>query len=123
MTQPAVSEPASALTPMVLPSYGFSTLADLMPAIGAHLGLPGCADRLGLPSSDRYVIAMVGALCSLVAQCHSTCSLSRVVARGRATTDSLCAQHHRNQPGQPWHRIAARPARIGRLHLPDTRDR
>jgi Type I phosphodiesterase / nucleotide pyrophosphatase len=62
MTQPAVSEPASALTPMVLPSYGFSTLADLMPAIGAHLGLPGCADRLGLPSSDRYVVAMVDGL-------------------------------------------------------------
>jgi hypothetical protein len=62
MTQPAVSEPASALAPMVLPSYGSSTLADLMPAIGAHLGLPDYDDRLGLPSSDRYVVAMVDGL-------------------------------------------------------------
>ena len=62
MTQPAVSEPASALAPMVLPSYGSSTLADLMPAISARLGLPDYSDRLGLPASDRYVVAMVDGL-------------------------------------------------------------
>jgi Type I phosphodiesterase / nucleotide pyrophosphatase len=63
MTQPAVSEPASALTPMVLPSYGVSTLADLLPALAAHLGLPNYPDdRLGLPDSDRYVVVMVDGL-------------------------------------------------------------
>jgi hypothetical protein len=63
MTQPAVSEPNSALAPMVLPSYGDSTLADLMPAIGAHLRLPNFThDRLGLPDSDRYVVVMVDGL-------------------------------------------------------------
>lgn len=61
MTQPAVTEPA-ALEPMVLPSYGSSTLADLMPAIGAHLGVPGCGDLLGLPDGDRYVVIMVDGL-------------------------------------------------------------
>ncbi len=63
MTQPALSEPASALTPMVLPRYGASTLADLLPAIAAHLGLPSYRnDRLGLPDSDRYVVVMIDGL-------------------------------------------------------------
>jgi Type I phosphodiesterase / nucleotide pyrophosphatase len=63
MTQPAVSEPNAALAPMVLPRYGASTLADLLPAVGAHLGLPGCGDdRLGLPDSDRFVLVMVDGL-------------------------------------------------------------
>jgi predicted AlkP superfamily pyrophosphatase or phosphodiesterase len=63
MTQPTVSEPDAALTPMVLPSYGSSTLADLLPAVGAHLGLPDRGhDRLGLPDGDRFVIVMVDGL-------------------------------------------------------------
>jgi predicted AlkP superfamily pyrophosphatase or phosphodiesterase len=63
MTQPTVSEPDSALAPMVLPRYGASTLADLLPAIGAHLSLPDSGeDRVGLASSDRYVVVMVDGL-------------------------------------------------------------
>ena len=48
---------------MVRPSYGDSTLADLMPSIGAHLGVAGChRDLLDLPSSDRYVVVLVDGL-------------------------------------------------------------
>ncbi|MEL4506233.1 nucleotide pyrophosphatase/phosphodiesterase family protein [Luteococcus sp. H138] len=47
----------------VLPRYGRSTLSDLLPAIGAHLGVPGCLDEpLGLPSAQRYVLLLVDGL-------------------------------------------------------------
>ena len=48
---------------MVLPAYGTASLADLMPSIGAHLGVPGCPDDvLGLPAADRYVVVLVDGL-------------------------------------------------------------
>ena len=48
---------------MVLPAYGTATIADLMPSIGAHLGVPGCReDVLGLPNADRYVVVLVDGL-------------------------------------------------------------
>lgn len=47
----------------VLPRHGHSTLSDLLPAIGAHLGVPGCLDdALGLPSTSRYVVLLVDGL-------------------------------------------------------------
>ncbi|GAA1396732.1 nucleotide pyrophosphatase/phosphodiesterase family protein [Luteococcus peritonei] len=47
----------------VLPSYGRSTLSDLLPSVGAHLGVPGCTDdRLGLPSARRWVVLLVDGL-------------------------------------------------------------
>lgn len=47
----------------VLPAYGQSTLSDLLPSIGAHLGVDGCRDdRLGLPSAKRYVVLLVDGL-------------------------------------------------------------
>lgn len=47
----------------VRPRYGRSTLSDLLPAIGAHLGVPGCLDEpLGLPSASRYVVLLVDGL-------------------------------------------------------------
>lgn len=48
---------------MVRPHYGHSTLADLMPSIGAHLGVGECTeDLLGLPSSRRYVVVLIDGL-------------------------------------------------------------
>jgi len=47
---------------MVLPAYDAASLADLMPGVGAHLGVPGCTDRLGLPSAQRYVVVLVDGL-------------------------------------------------------------
>lgn len=50
-------------SPLVLPAYGRSTLADLLPSVGAHLGVPGCPeDVLGLPAADRYVVMLVDGL-------------------------------------------------------------
>ncbi len=46
---------------VVLPDYGHSTLADLLPAIGAHLGLAG-PDPLGLPEGNRWVVLLVDGL-------------------------------------------------------------
>ncbi|MEL4357509.1 MULTISPECIES: alkaline phosphatase family protein [unclassified Luteococcus] len=47
----------------VLPGYGHSTLSDLLPAVGAHLGVPGCqSDPLGLPAASRYVLLLVDGL-------------------------------------------------------------
>ncbi len=45
-----------------LPGYGRASLADLMPGLGAHLGLPGAEDVLGLPASNRYLLVLVDGL-------------------------------------------------------------
>lgn len=48
---------------MVTPAYGRSTLADLMPSIGAHLGVPGCDEPpMRLPDSHRYVVVLIDGL-------------------------------------------------------------
>ncbi|WP_420177063.1 alkaline phosphatase family protein [Luteococcus sp. OSA5] len=47
----------------ILPRYGHSALSDLLPSIGAHLGVPGCdRDVLGLPSAESYVVLLVDGL-------------------------------------------------------------
>ena len=47
----------------VLPEYGSASLIDLMPSIGAHLGVPGCRDDvLGLPAAERYVVVLMDGL-------------------------------------------------------------
>ena len=59
---PAGPAPRSTPTPL-LPAYGRSTLADLLPSVGHHLGVPGCdADVLGLPAAHRYVVLLVDGL-------------------------------------------------------------
>lgn len=49
---------------ILLPDYGRSTLAEVLPAVAAQLApeLPGATDVLGLPRAKRYVIAMVDGL-------------------------------------------------------------
>jgi hypothetical protein len=45
----------------LIPAYGRSTLADLLPSIGAILGMPGL-DRIGLPRGDRYLVLLIDGL-------------------------------------------------------------
>jgi len=48
---------------MVLPAYHSTTLGELMPSIGAHLGVPGFAeDAFRLPESTRYVVVLIDGL-------------------------------------------------------------
>ncbi len=49
---------------LVLPEYGRSTLAEILPAMAAHLvpGLAGTNDPFGLPAARRYVLAMIDGL-------------------------------------------------------------
>lgn len=57
------AEPSPDATSLVVPRYSFSTLSDLTPSIGAHLGVPGCADDpLWLPDAQRYVVVLVDGL-------------------------------------------------------------
>lgn len=46
----------------LLPAYGDSTLADVLPSVGAHLGIPGAENRLGLPEAKRWVVFLVDGL-------------------------------------------------------------
>lgn len=46
----------------VIPAYGTGTLAELLPAIGAHLGVAGASDPLGLPDAARYVVLLIDGL-------------------------------------------------------------
>lgn len=47
---------------MRVPAYGRDSLADLLPSVGAHLGVPGAMDVLGLPDARRYVVLLVDGL-------------------------------------------------------------
>ncbi len=48
---------------LVVPAYGAGTLTDLMPSIGAHLGVTGSSDDvIGLPDAKRYVVVLVDGL-------------------------------------------------------------
>ena len=51
------------LPEIVVPAYHSTTLGELMPSIGAHLGVPGCTeDAYGLPHSARYVVVLIDGL-------------------------------------------------------------
>ena len=54
--------PAAEFQEPVLPRYGGGALSDLLPAVGARLGVAGCADPLGLPDADRWVVLLVDGL-------------------------------------------------------------
>jgi hypothetical protein len=69
MTSPVVGRsspevPAKQSLPeMVVPAYQSTTLGELMPSIGAHLGVPGYAeDAFRLPPSTRYVVVLIDGL-------------------------------------------------------------
>jgi hypothetical protein len=69
MTSPAVRRsseevPSSHPLPeMVVPAYKSTTLGELMPSIGAHLGVPGCIeDAFQLPDTNRYVVVLIDGL-------------------------------------------------------------
>ena len=51
------------LPEMVVPAYESTTLGELMPSIGAHLGVPGCVeDAFRLPETTRYVVVLIDGL-------------------------------------------------------------
>ncbi len=54
----------------VVPAYGQSTLCDVLPAVAAHLGVPGMVDRLDLPASRRYVVLLVDGLGLSLVRAH-----------------------------------------------------
>jgi len=58
--EPALSQPPE-MNPRV-PAYGQGSLADLLPSIGAHVGVPTATDVLGLPDAPRYVVLLVDGL-------------------------------------------------------------
>src|SRR5512133_132167 len=48
---------------MVVPAYQSTTLGELLPSIGAHLGVPGFTDdAFRLPQSARYVVVLIDGL-------------------------------------------------------------
>lgn len=61
--RPVPADASPQFADQVRPAYGSAGLGDLMPSIGAHLGVPGCReDLLGLPAADRYVVVLVDGL-------------------------------------------------------------
>jgi len=54
---------SKSLPDMVLPAYQSTTLGELMPSIGAHLGVAGFTeDAFRLPQSARYVVVLIDGL-------------------------------------------------------------
>ena len=56
-----MTTPAGQQLPL-LPRFDRSTLAELLPSIGAHLGVGRDLPALDLPASDRYVLVLVDGL-------------------------------------------------------------
>lgn len=75
----------------VIPDYGRSTLSDLLPGIGAHLGVRGATDPLGLPAADRYVVLLVDGLGweQLLASTQHAPYLSGLAGAGRTITSGV----------------------------------
>lgn len=72
----------------LVPTYGTSTLADLVPSLATSMGVEGWTDALALPTSDRWVILLVdglGAL-NLAAAAEEAPFLMSLVARDLSTT-------------------------------------
>lgn len=53
------------------PRYDERSLGDLLPAVGAAVGLSGFEDRLGLPTANRYVVLVVDGLGELNLRRHA----------------------------------------------------
>lgn len=51
----------SEATPLI-PDYGHSTIAEIIPAVAASLGADGWTDALGLPTASRWVVLLVDGL-------------------------------------------------------------
>ncbi|MET1006737.1 MAG: alkaline phosphatase family protein, partial [Propionibacteriaceae bacterium] len=63
MSSRLTAEASAAADQMVIPAYQSSTLSDLTPGIGAHLGVPGYdQDPLQLPNAQRYVVVLIDGL-------------------------------------------------------------
>ncbi len=54
----------------LIPAYGSDSLADLLPSIGAHLGMRG-SDRLGLPQAQRYLVLLIDGLGAAQLSAHA----------------------------------------------------
>jgi Type I phosphodiesterase / nucleotide pyrophosphatase len=62
-SSPRANHGHGALPGMVVPEYQSTTLGELMPSVGAHLGVSGFAeDAFGLPQSARYVVVLIDGL-------------------------------------------------------------
>lgn len=53
---------AASSSAMVRPGYGHASVADLLPGVAAHLGVPGFRDAVGLPATGRYLLVLVDGL-------------------------------------------------------------
>lgn len=78
---------------VLLPAYGTSTLAEVMPSIAAHLlpGIGGAVDSLGLDDARRYVLVMVDGLGLdlLTRQRHRAPFLSEHLDAARVLTSAI----------------------------------
>lgn len=79
------------MTEPVIPDYGRSTLSDLFPSMGAHLGARGAVDVLGLPGSSRYVVLLVDGLGWEQLQAHPEQAgyLNGLMVKGRPITSGV----------------------------------
>lgn len=73
----------------VVPRYGASTLADLLPSVGGVLGQPGMANRLALPEADRFVVFLVDGLGDALIEAHPDLAPTLTALRGNGSSRAL----------------------------------
>lgn len=79
------------MTQPQVPDYGTSTLAEVLPSLSAHLGIPGARDSIGLPEASRYVLLLVDGLGwqQLAAYAEQAPYLAGLAAAGRSITSAV----------------------------------
>lgn len=74
----------------VIPAYGRSTIADVLPSIGARWGVhPSWHDVIGLPDGDRWVVVLVDGLGDLLLSDAAASAPFLTSLRGRPGSGSL----------------------------------
>lgn len=67
----------------VLPAYGCSSLAELLPAVAARCGTPGYTDQLDLPAAASWVVLLVDGLGAQLLDQHAADAPYLASLRGR----------------------------------------
>jgi len=67
----------------VLPAYGCTSLAELLPSVAARCGTPGCTDLLDLPPAGSWVVLLIDGLGAQLLDRHAADAPFLASLRGR----------------------------------------
>ena len=69
-----------------LPDYGGASLAELLPSIGAQVGVPNAVDTIGLPAASKFLVVLVDGLGAGLLDEYAEHAVHLASLRGRQLT-------------------------------------